>query len=179
MSRSKFIKLTTDIGEGIISIPSIVKTKSKYFAHILDPKIVRNQNNKTIHIFGGSRILKLPAKYLNDLFTPTKKEIQPGQGVPLHLHKNEDEVFKVLEGEMELRAGNKTTVLKAGDVAFGPKGVLHSCKIIGNKKAKVILHELPEGNEEIFEELNELTDGPSNFKVLSDICGRYGISFIS
>ncbi len=165
MNRNKFIKLTAEIGEEILSMPSIVRSKSKYFADSVDPKIIRNQNVNTIHIFAGGKILKLPAKPINNSFSPSE-------------NKNENEAFKVLEGEIELTAGNKTTVLKAGDIAFGPKGVLHSCKIIGDKKARVILRELQGRNEEIFEELNELTEVQPDFKSLSAICVRYGISFV-
>jgi mannose-6-phosphate isomerase-like protein (cupin superfamily) len=176
MNQNKFLKLTTDLGAGIISIPTFARTKTKKFVNALDPKIVRNKNSKSIHVIGNKQTLKLPVKNINDLFTPIKEEKLPTE-IPLDVHENE--VFKVIEGEMELTVGEKMAVLKAGDVAFGPKGVLHSCKIIGDKKAKVILRELPRGNKKIFKELSELHEGPPDFKVIAEICGRYGINFIS
>ena len=179
MNRNKFLKLTTDIGTGIISIPTFARNKTKRFVNILDPKIVRNENDKTIHVIGDTQTLKLPVINMNGSFTLIKEEKHQGNGIPFDVHQNEDEVFKVMEGEMELTVGDKTSVLKAGDVAFGPKGVLHACKIIGDKKAKVILRELPAGNKKIFKELSELHEGPPDFKVIAEICGRYGINFNS
>lgn len=74
--------------------------------------------------------------------------------------------------------GDTTTVLKAGDLAFGPRGIPHSWKIIGDKKAKVILSVFPSGIENMFEELGNLPPGPPNFAIVSEICGRYGVKFI-
>jgi mannose-6-phosphate isomerase-like protein (cupin superfamily) len=179
MNRNKFLKLTTDIGAGIISIPTFARSKTTKFVNILEPTIVRNENGKTIHIIGHTQTLKLPVKNINGSFTLIKEENHTGTGIPLDVHKNEDEVFKVMEGEMELTVGEKMAVLKPGDVAFGPKGVLHACKIIGDKKAKVILRELPAGNKKIFKELSKLHEGPPDFQVIAEICGRYGINFIS
>ena len=122
--------------------------------------------------------VKLTGEDTNGQFTLIEEENVPGTGIPLHVHTNEDEVFRVLEGEMELTVGDKTTILKSGDLAFGPRGVPHSWKIVGDKKAKIILSVFPAGIEHMFEELGKLPPGPPDFPKVADICGRYGINFI-
>ena len=107
-----------------------------------------------------------------------EEENDPGTFIPPHVHENEDEVFKVIEGEMELTVGDTTTTLKAGDLAFGPRGVPHSWKIVGDTKAKVILSVFPAGIEDMFNELGTLPPGPPDFPKVVEICGRYGVKFI-
>jgi quercetin dioxygenase-like cupin family protein len=52
--------------------------------------------------------------------------MQPGGSVPTHLHKESDEPFEVLEGELTFVVAGKTLVKKAGESLTVPKMVLHS-----------------------------------------------------
>lgn len=52
-----------------------------------------------------------------------------GFSPPLHLHRSEDEVFDVLEGEFRLRAKEQEQRLGAGDALLLPKGIAHSYRV--------------------------------------------------
>ena len=52
-----------------------------------------------------------------------------GFSPPLHLHRTEDEVFHVLEGEFRVRVKDQEHRLGPGDVLLGPKGVPHTYRI--------------------------------------------------
>lgn len=52
-----------------------------------------------------------------------------GDSPPLHLHRREDEIFHVLEGEVRFQVGDRTVLAGAGDTVVGPKGVPHSFRI--------------------------------------------------
>lgn len=178
MKRNDFIKTATFFSSSFLVIPKVIGSAGKAIKEKLSPKIVRSEEGKTINVLGDMQTIKLTGKDTNGLFTLIEEENVPGTGIPLHVHENEDEVFKVLEGEMELTVGDITTVLKAGDIGFGPRGVPHTWKIIGDKKAKVILSVFPSGIEVMFEELSSLPPGPPDFPKVAEICGRYGVSFI-
>ena len=178
MNRNNFIKLTAALGTTLVAIPTSLIAGTKTILSKINPKIVRNNEGKVLNVIGDIQTFKLTGKDTNGLFTLIEEYNDPGTAIPTHVHENEDEVFKVIEGEMELTVGDKTTVLKAGDLAFGPRGIPHSWKIIGNSKAKVILSVFPSGIEEMFEELSELPPGPPDFPKVTEICGRYGIRFI-
>ncbi len=60
--------------------------------------------------------------------------IQHGGSVPEHLHKESDEFFKVLEGELTFSLDGKTMIKKAGEELFVPKMTLHS---VSNKSGNV------------------------------------------
>ncbi len=178
MKRNDFLKLTAAMGTAAIAVPNALMASTRKISNDLKPKIVRNDEGKTINVIGDLQTFKLTGKDTNGLFTLIEEENEPGTGIPPHVHENEDEVFKVVEGEMELTVGEKTTILKAGDLAFGPRGIPHSWKIIGDSKAKVILSVFPAGIEDMFEELGKLPPGPPDFPKVAEICGRYGIKFI-
>lgn len=178
MKRNEFLKLTAAVGTAIIAIPNSLVAGTRKIINDLKPKIVRNDEGKIVNVIGDVQTFKLTGKDTNGLFTLIEEENEPGTGIPPHVHEHEDEVFKVVEGEMELTVGGKTTILKAGDLAFGPRGVPHSWKIIGTSKAKVILSVFPSGIEEMFEELGALPPGPPDFPKVAEICGRYGVKFV-
>lgn len=49
-----------------------------------------------------------------------------GFAPPVHSHRYEDELMIVLEGEVELRDGDRRTIAGAGEIAYLPHGVPHS-----------------------------------------------------
>lgn len=49
-----------------------------------------------------------------------------GDSPPLHVHRNEDEVFHILEGTMRFRVDGADRVAKSGETVIAPKGVPHT-----------------------------------------------------
>ena len=49
-----------------------------------------------------------------------------GESPPLHIHRNEDEVFHILEGSMRIQIDGTESVAQAGETVLAPKGVPHS-----------------------------------------------------
>jgi quercetin dioxygenase-like cupin family protein len=52
-----------------------------------------------------------------------------GDSPPLHVHRTEDEVFHVLEGELRVRAGDAELRIGAGETILAPKGVPHTYRV--------------------------------------------------
>lgn len=179
MKRKDFIKHSMWVGATALTLPALGNPLNKKKSEeTLDPKIIRNDEGKTINVLGDIQTIKLTGKDTNDQFTLIEEYNTPGTMIPPHVHTKEDEIFKVLEGELELTVGDNTTVLKAGDLAFGPRNVPHSWKVIGDKNAKVILSVFPAGIENMFEELGALPPGPPDMEKVMEICARQGISFL-
>lgn len=49
-----------------------------------------------------------------------------GSSPPLHVHRTEDEIFHVLEGDLRLRVDGADLHARAGDTLLAPKGKPHS-----------------------------------------------------
>jgi len=65
-------------------------------------------------------------------------DIDPGKIAPNHRHPGE-EIIYVVEGTIEYQLeGKPPATLKAGDVLFVPKGVIHSAKNVGKTNAAEI-----------------------------------------
>ncbi|MEE9249342.1 MAG: integrase core domain-containing protein, partial [Dehalococcoidia bacterium] len=59
-----------------------------------------------------------------------------GQGPPAHIHKNEDELSYILEGEFNLRLGERTQKVGAGTFIFIPRGTVHALADVGSKPGR-------------------------------------------
>ena len=141
------------------------------------PRIVRSDEGHPVTVLGDRMRIKLTAEDTNGLFTLIEENNEAGVLIPPHVHEREDEVFYVLAGELELTVGDETTVLQAGDLAFGPRGVAHSWRTVG-PSTKVLLSVFPAGLEAMFAELGELPPGPPDMAKVTETCGRYGIRFV-
>jgi len=52
-----------------------------------------------------------------------------GDSPPLHIHRTEDEVFHILEGEFRLKIDEHEHRLGAGEILLTPKGVAHTYRV--------------------------------------------------
>ena len=59
--------------------------------------------------------------------------------VPWHTHDNEDEMFLVLEGELDILEGDETTKLHAGEFYIVPRGIEH--RVVPHGHVKLMLFE--------------------------------------
>lgn len=63
-----------------------------------------------------------------------------GQEVPWHNHKDEDELFYILEGELLMEIENEPDrVMKSGDIFVVPKGVNH--RVSSEEECSIVLIE--------------------------------------
>jgi quercetin dioxygenase-like cupin family protein len=52
-----------------------------------------------------------------------------GESPPLHVHRTQDELFHVLEGELRVRAGDADIRVGAGEALLAPRGVAHTYRV--------------------------------------------------
>lgn len=94
------------------------------------PAFVRGSNLDTSMFYMGS----LMSFLVNGADTGGRLAVmeyqaQPGNEPPPHLHHWENELFYVLEGEMELHVGDKALLVGPGDMALAPQGRPHAFAI--------------------------------------------------
>jgi len=72
-------------------------------------------------------------------------------GPPLHIHKYQDEVFFVAQGEFLVQVGKDVHVVKTGDTVFIPRGTPHTyANPIENNPGSIISIHQPAGKNEAF-----------------------------
>jgi mannose-6-phosphate isomerase-like protein (cupin superfamily) len=62
-----------------------------------------------------------------------------GESPPLHVHRREDELFHVLEGELRVRAGDADIRIGAGESTLAPKRVPHTYRVESPDGARWLL----------------------------------------
>jgi len=66
------------------------------------------------------------------------EEMAIGDRVPLHIHHDVNECIVVLEGRDEVRVGDETSLMEAGDSIFIAKGMHHSQRNVGDGILKIL-----------------------------------------
>jgi len=89
-------------------------------------------------------------------------EIIPGFGHDFHKHPNQEESIFVLEGEIEQWLETESKVLKEGDSAFIPKGMVHASFNISGVSVKVLAILGPCIGEEGYELVDVSDEEPWN-----------------
>ena len=80
-------------------------------------------------------------------------------GPPLHVHKQLDEWFYVVEGEFKFQAGEETMHLRAGDSLFVPREMAHAFVKTSEGVGRLIVMHQPAGTmEEYFRAVSKLPD---------------------
>ncbi|MFD2515930.1 cupin domain-containing protein [Pontibacter locisalis] len=179
MKRKEFIKRSAiGLSVSLIAPSAFASTSSESKISKMAAKVIRSAEGKKVNVIGDNMTFKLTGEDTGGQFSLMQEYNEPGVGVPLHVHEHEDEIFKVLEGEIEMEVGDTKTVLRAGDIGFGPRGVPHAWRVVGTQKARVDLSIFPAGLENMFMELGQLPAGPPDFAKVTEICGRYGVRFV-
>jgi len=130
-----------------------------------------------LSVLGDQQTVKLDGAQTGGAFTLIEQKNAPGVAVPPHFHTQEEEIFYVVEGEMEFTLADKKIRAAAGTTVFLPRGITHSFKTM-ESGARALVMMFPSGIEKMFRELDALPSGPPDFSQVTSICKRYGIHFI-
>jgi quercetin dioxygenase-like cupin family protein len=122
-----------------------------------------------------------------DAYFAMEAFVPPDGGPPLHIHRNEDETFYVVEGRCAIRLGDERIDAGPGDFVNVPRGVLHNFHNDGDTPMRMILTFTPAGIEHFFEEsLDRATDASAQAVGDPGVVGaryvaaapRYGLEFV-
>jgi quercetin dioxygenase-like cupin family protein len=106
----------------------------------------------------------------------------PGFNTGDHVHSRIEEIFYVVEGELQIRAGDRTLRAKPGDFVLVPPGVAHGFANPEGTPAKMVLLISPAGvHERYFEELAELLAKPGapDAQAIAELRQRYDTQQVS
>jgi quercetin dioxygenase-like cupin family protein len=106
--------------------------------------------------------------------------VPPGFGSPYHVHRNEDESFYVLEGQMRFFSAGESWVLGPGGYAFLPRDIPHGFRTEGDVSSRSLLLATPGGFESFVSELSTIEPpaGPPDMALLMQTAARYSIEIL-
>ena len=119
-------------------------------------------------------------------FALLEMEGRPGNEPPLHVHRNEDELFYVMDGQLKVLRENEEITLTPGQSAFLPRNVAHTFKV-ASSHVRFLNYITPGGFEGYFRDLGHPAgedgtgEAPQNqisVEELLRVAGRYSVTFM-
>ncbi len=106
-------------------------------------------------------------------------ELPPGWELPAHRHRGEAETMHVLSGEMAVAVDGVQRLVRAGETAHVPQGVVHSGRNAGVEPLRRVVLFSPAGMERFFLEAG--ASGPDGIDARGalDAAVRHGWEFVS
>ena len=99
------------------------------------------QSLDTVKAYGDYENIYLRKLYTDSLVSSfvifVKKEVKA------HKHVSHSEHVYILDGEGEMRTGDKKITVKKGDMVFIPKGTIHSLTVTSKTQMKVLSVQAP------------------------------------
>ncbi len=92
-----------------------------------------------------------------DAYSVFELNVPPNVVAGLHIDKDWDEWWHVMEGTFAFTLNGERIELSVGGFAYGPKGIPHSFKNVGETIAKLVMLTIPLGFEKFFKEVNQTT----------------------
>ena len=107
-------------------------------------------------------------------------EVAPGASIPVHLHRNEDELIFIHTGTGVATLGDQRIPCAAGAVLYSPRGIWHGVDNTGTTTLTWCAIYSPPGFEQFFRETGTVPGNdrpaPSPDEVLA-IAAKYGMVF--
>jgi quercetin dioxygenase-like cupin family protein len=107
---------------------------------------------------GGRVAVKTSGGETRGRFAQVEIEDTLGTGPPLHVHRDDDESFYVVAGEVTVLANGERIDLSPGDFALVPAGVPHAY-VVRSERSRMLVTFGPAGFEEFFVELGIPVNG--------------------
>ncbi|MGB5380014.1 MAG: cupin domain-containing protein [Acidimicrobiia bacterium] len=140
-------------------------------ARTVRPFVVRNgQGRLMTGPAGGPTTIKADTDTTGGSFTFLENVIGPRQGPPQHIHRREDEMWYVLDGNFRFIADDALFDAPEGAFVFVPRGTAHCFQNLEDRPSRILVMFTPSGMERFFEEHALLPPGvvdPARYREIS------------
>lgn len=134
---------------------------------------------RSIHLMGGEITLLVPQEATGGRWSMMLFAMPAGLPGPVaHYHREMEETFSVLDGEVTMVVDGKELVCGAGESVVIRPGAVHRFWNSGGTTAKMIAHFTPGGFENYFDELAQIVNAatewpPRDPRPLVELMERY------
>ena len=146
------------------------------------PIYVPSEQGNQVSIGAGlDSIVKVTSPETGGTFAVLEDIAQPGSGPPRHIHNNQVEIFRFIEGEFEVLVGDDLLQASAGDIAVVPPGVTHTFSNVGDSPGRLFFIILPGDNfESFFYQLGEnlQAENPPSPEAMNELFDKYNMELV-
>jgi mannose-6-phosphate isomerase-like protein (cupin superfamily) len=142
--------------------------------------IVPPDGGRAIRAFGSTAVFKLGGAETGGAVSLAFAETPAGAGPPAHVHRRDDELFVVLEGEISFWTPSGWVPTTPGTVVFAPRNAAHTFRNTGTSPSRHLVLTLPSGFEEFYARSAALfAGGPPNPAEMQALAAEYGYEFMA
>ncbi|MGH2774737.1 MAG: cupin domain-containing protein [Actinomycetota bacterium] len=139
---------------------------------------IDQEGGERVRFSDAEFIIRASANTTGGAFTLIE-EVEP-LDTPLHVHRNEDEIWYILEGDHVIRIGDEEFTAGPGAVVFGPRGVPHAQRRVVPRSGRILELLHPAGFEGFFRELAEAeAAGAAMAEVYARVSESYGVTWLN
>jgi quercetin dioxygenase-like cupin family protein len=146
-------------------------------SRIVTPVITTPETQRLIPFLGQSYRVLVSGQDTAGTFAVMETEAARGHGSPMHVHRNDSEVFLVLDGALRVVVDGQEHEAGAGSAAVLPAGRPHGFVVTSEAARYLTVHHGP-----TFEEFTAAAasdgDGIPDPSRLTEIAAEYGIDII-
>jgi len=116
--------------------------------------IIKADSGERLAVAGGNYLIIISGNETDGKYAVIEMIVPPGGGPPPHAHPDMQEMFHVLEGEIEFKTEKgKQTLGKDGFVNIPLGGAIHCFKNNSKEYVRLLCTVVPAGLEELFREI--------------------------
>ncbi|MGB7859692.1 MAG: cupin domain-containing protein [Acidimicrobiia bacterium] len=140
---------------------------------VVEPFVVRRGEGRLISgPAGGPTTITAHTGNTGGAFTFLENIIGAKQGPPRHIHRREDEMWYVLDGNFRFIADSTVFDAPEGAFVFVPRGTEHCFQNLEDRPSTILVMFTPSGMERFFEEHALLPPGPVDADDYREIAER-------
>ena len=99
-------------------------------------------------------------------------------GLPIHIHRQQDEIHYILKGQLRYQIGEEIFETKSGDCVYIPKGTPHAWINLQQETARIIGILTPGGSEGFFQTMSSLPAEQTDSQSLAKLAEDYGTEIV-
>ncbi|KAA5536393.1 cupin domain-containing protein [Taibaiella lutea] len=122
-----------------------------------DIKTTDNEQGRKLNVAGGAYRIIISGKETDGNYAIIEMTVPIGAGPVPHSHPDFEEIFYVLEGEVNFKSESGNFLAQKGATVSIPKGgAIHNFKNISDQPAKLLCTVMPAGLDDFFIEVETL-----------------------
>lgn len=133
-----------------------------------------------LNVVGEETLVKVSAQDSDGALAFFHLVAPPMSGPPRHVHTREDELFYILEGEIEFELDGERHTVGAGDTVYLRRGCVHAYQNFTKSDARLLIATTPGGFSNFFVELSAVTPlgGIPPIDKVDSIGTKYGMTML-
>jgi len=120
------------------------------------PTVTSAKEGEALWSVGSLMVIKTDAAQTDNVYSLIEHTAPAGYETPYHVHHSEDELFYILDGEIDCYYGDDgENVSRAGtnDTVFLPRDVPHGFRVVSDDECRMLVQVTPAGLEAFFAEV--------------------------